>query len=195
MEDFRVDIKVRNNRILERIQKSGYSSLTQFCKAIDVSYGSLSKIINLKEGIYTKRGNIRPNVIKISKIFGCDPSDLFSEAQEMMELKTNKTFKLVSDAEVEVLLENKNKDLIEPDEVLYELQFKENLDSVLDTLTPREVKVLKLRFGIDDDEHTLAEIGCMFDVTANRIRQIEQKALRKLRHPSRSEMLEEFLNK
>jgi len=65
---------------------------------------------------------------------------------------------------------------------------------VLDTLTPREAKVLRMRFGIDmNTDHTLEEVGKQFDVTRERIRQIEAKALRKLRHPTRSERLKSFL--
>ena len=65
---------------------------------------------------------------------------------------------------------------------------------VLDTLTPREAKVLRMRFGIEmNTDHTLEEVGKQFDVTRERIRQIEAKALRKLRHPSRSEKLRSFL--
>lgn len=66
---------------------------------------------------------------------------------------------------------------------------------VLGTLTPREEKVLRLRFGLEDGRpHTLEEVGKEFDVTRERIRQIEAKALRKLRHPSRSKKLKDFLN-
>ncbi len=68
-------------------------------------------------------------------------------------------------------------------------------NSVLSSLTPREAKVLKMRFGIDmNSDHTLEEVGKQFDVTRERIRQIEAKALRKLRHPSRSEILRSFLD-
>lgn len=71
---------------------------------------------------------------------------------------------------------------------------KEQLMSVLDTLTPREKKVLKLRFGLDDGRaRTLEEVGKEFSVTRERIRQIEAKALRKLRHPSRSKKLRDYL--
>ena len=69
------------------------------------------------------------------------------------------------------------------------------LMDVLSTLTPREEKVLKLRFGIEDGRtRTLEEVGKEFNVTRERIRQIEAKALRKLRHPSRSKKLKDFLN-
>ena len=72
---------------------------------------------------------------------------------------------------------------------------KEQLSEVLDTLTPREEKVLRLRFGLGDGRaRTLEEVGKEFDVTRERIRQIEAKALRKLRHPSRSKKLKDFLD-
>ncbi len=81
-----------------------------------------------------------------------------------------------------------------PAEVAAFTLLKEQLVEVLDTLTPREKKVLKLRFGLDDGKaRTLEEVGREFNVTRERIRQIEAKALRKLRHPSRSKKLKDFL--
>lgn len=72
---------------------------------------------------------------------------------------------------------------------------KEQLNEVLDTLTDREQKVLRLRFGMNDGRaRTLEEVGKEFDVTRERIRQIEAKALRKLRHPSRSRKLRDYLD-
>ena len=83
----------------------------------------------------------------------------------------------------------------EPSEAASFSLLKEQLMSVLDTLTPREKKVLELRFGIlDGRSRTLEEVGKEFNVTRERIRQIEAKALRKLRHPSRSKKLRDFLN-
>jgi RNA polymerase primary sigma factor len=71
---------------------------------------------------------------------------------------------------------------------------KEQTASVLKTLTPREEKIIKMRFGLEDgSEHTLEEVGQTFAVTRERIRQIEVKALRKLRHPSRSHKLRVFI--
>ena len=72
---------------------------------------------------------------------------------------------------------------------------RETLGDVLDSLTPREEKVLRLRFGLEDGRsRTLEEVGKEFNVTRERIRQIEAKALRKLRHPSRSKKLKDFLD-
>jgi RNA polymerase primary sigma factor len=72
---------------------------------------------------------------------------------------------------------------------------EENIEDILKTLTPREEMVIKLRFGIGDgSERTLEEVGQIFSVTRERIRQIEAKALRKLRHPSRSRKLRAFMD-
>ena len=82
-----------------------------------------------------------------------------------------------------------------PAEAASFMLLKEQLEEVLDTLTPREEKVLRLRFGLDDGRaRTLEEVGQNFGVTRERIRQIEAKALRKLRHPSRSRKLKDFLD-
>jgi len=82
-----------------------------------------------------------------------------------------------------------------PNDAAMYASLREVTKEVLDTLTPREAKVLRMRFGIEmNTDHTLEEVGKQFDVTRERIRQIEAKALRKLRHPSRSERLKSFLD-
>ena len=82
-----------------------------------------------------------------------------------------------------------------PAEAAAQTLLKEQLDEVLSTLTEREQKVLRLRFGMSDGRaRTLEEVGKEFDVTRERIRQIEAKALRKLRHPSRSRKLRDYLD-
>ena len=88
-----------------------------------------------------------------------------------------------------------DEDASEPAEAASYTLLKEQLSEVLSTLTPREEKVLRLRFGLEDGRtRTLEEVGKEFNVTRERIRQIEAKALRKLRHPSRSKRLKDFLN-
>ena len=85
--------------------------------------------------------------------------------------------------------------VVSPVEAVINLNLKEQTDHVLKSLTPREEKVVKMRFGLEDgSEHTLEEVGQSFTVTRERIRQIEAKALRKLRHPSRSRKLRAFMD-
>jgi len=87
-----------------------------------------------------------------------------------------------------------DRQVVSPAEAVINLNLREQTESVLKTLTPREEKVIKMRFGVGDgSEHTLEEVGQSFAVTRERIRQIEAKALRKLRHPSRSRKLRAFL--
>jgi RNA polymerase primary sigma factor len=84
--------------------------------------------------------------------------------------------------------------VVSPSEAVININLKEQTEALLKTLTPREEKVIKMRFGLGDgSEHTLEEVGQNFAVTRERIRQIEAKALRKLRHPSRSRKLKAFL--
>ena len=90
------------------------------------------------------------------------------------------------------LIEDKN--VVLPSDAAIDLELRERMASVLTTLTPREERIIKMRFGFDNgNEHTLEEVGQVFAVTRERIRQIEAKALRKLRHPSRSSKFRVFL--
>jgi RNA polymerase primary sigma factor len=87
-----------------------------------------------------------------------------------------------------------DKGVISPQEAVISANLSEQTRKVLESLTPREEKVLRMRFGIGEKyDHTLEEVGRDFDVTRERIRQIEAKALRKLRHPSRAKKLKSFL--
>ena len=87
-----------------------------------------------------------------------------------------------------------DKGVISPSDALINLNLREQMAGVLKTLSPREERIIKLRFGLDDgNEHTLEEVGRVFAVTRERIRQIEAKALRKLRHPSRSQRFRVFV--
>src|SRR6201997_5182848 len=84
---------------------------------------------------------------------------------------------------------------VSPSDAVISVNLKEYTSQVLRTLTPREERVIKMRFGLEDgSEHTLEEVGQSFQVTRERIRQIEAKALRKLRHPSRSRKLKAFVD-
>ena len=133
------------------------------------------------------------------------PEEL-AEKMEMPEDKIRKVMKIAKepismetpigddeDSHLGDFIEDSNVE--SPLETATETGLRETVHDVLGSLTPREAKVLRMRFGIDmNTDHTLEEVGKQFDVTRERIRQIEAKALRKLRHPSRSEQLRSFLD-
>jgi RNA polymerase primary sigma factor len=150
-------------------------------------------------------------VIRVSRQLlqelGHDPSA--EEIAEEMSIPADKVRDILKIAQEPVSLETPigeeedshlgdfipDEDASEPSEAASFTLLKEQLMTVLATLTPREEKVLRLRFGVEDGRtRTLEEVGKEFNVTRERIRQIEAKALRKLRHPSRSKKLRDFLN-
>jgi RNA polymerase primary sigma factor len=138
--------------------------------------------------------------------FGREPTP--EEIAERMDFSLDKVRKVLKIAKEPISLDTpigeeedsylgdfiEDKKVVAPSEAVVQLNLSEQTRRVLSTLTPREEKVLKMRFGIDEKaDHTLEEVGQNFDVTRERIRQIEAKALRKLRHPSRSKKLRAFM--
>jgi len=138
--------------------------------------------------------------------FGREPTP--EEIAERMDFSLDKVRKVLKIAKEPISLDTpigeeedsylgdfiEDKKVVAPSEAVVQLNLSEQTRRVLSTLTPREEKVLKMRFGIDEKaDHTLEEVGQNFDVTRERIRQIEAKALRKLRHPSRSKKLRAFV--
>jgi RNA polymerase primary sigma factor len=138
--------------------------------------------------------------------YGREPTP--EEIAEKMELPLDKVRKVLKIAKEPISLETpigeeedshlgdfiEDKSVVSPSEAVISMNLSEQTRKVLKTLTPREEKVLRMRFGIGEkSDHTLEEVGQDFEVTRERIRQIEAKALRKLRHPSRSKQLKSFI--
>ena len=138
--------------------------------------------------------------------YGREPTS--EEIAKKMDFPVSKVRKILKIAQEPISLETpigeeedshlgdfiEDRGVVSPAEAVININLKEQTESVLKTLTPREEQVIKMRFGLGDgSEHTLEEVGQRFSVTRERIRQIEAKALRKLRHPSRSRMLKAFL--
>jgi len=139
--------------------------------------------------------------------FGREPTS--EEIAARMDIPVQKVRKVFKIAQEPISLETpigeeedshlgdfiEDRQVVSPAEAVININLKEMTESVLKTLTPREEKVIKMRFGLDNgSDHTLEEVGQNFAVTRERIRQIEAKALRKLRHPSRSRKLRPFLD-
>ena len=138
---------------------------------------------------------------------GSEPSP--EELAKFMDLPEDKIRKVLKIAKEPISMETpigddedshlgdfiEDTNLLSPIDLAVNEGLREATRSILESLTAREAKVLRMRFGIDmNTDHTLEEVGKQFDVTRERIRQIEAKALRKLRHPSRSEQLRSFLD-
>ncbi|MFQ5721240.1 MAG: RNA polymerase sigma factor RpoD [Candidatus Aminicenantales bacterium] len=132
------------------------------------------------------------------------------EIAKKMDMPVNKVRKIIKIAQEPISLETpigeeedshlgdfiEDKLIPSPPDTVIHINLREQIDEALKTLTEREAKVLKMRFGLGDgNEHTLEEVGQQFKVTRERIRQIEAKALRKLKHPTRSRKLKSFTNK
>ena len=138
--------------------------------------------------------------------YGREPTS--EEIAEKMDIPVSKVRKILKIAQEPISLETpigeeedshlgdfiEDQGVVSPAEAVININLKDQTAAVLQTLTPREEQVIRMRFGIgDESEHTLEEVGQRFSVTRERIRQIEAKALRKLRHPSRTRKLKTFL--
>ncbi len=138
--------------------------------------------------------------------YGREPTS--EEIAKRMDIPVSKVRKVLKIAQEPISLETpigeeedshlgdfiEDRNVVSPAEAVININLKDQTEALLKTLTPREEKVIKMRFGLGDgSEHTLEEVGQNFAVTRERIRQIEAKALRKLRHPSRSRKLKAFL--
>lgn len=198
MEEYRVDVKVRNNIILKKIEEAGYKTLGEFCRLNGIMkyVSQLGSIINMKESPLQTDGQFRKCIIHAGSLLGCDPLDFFTDTQLHTILKTNKRIIKVNEAEMRFMLENHTEQKLLEDMVEDE-QKECAIQDLLNTLTPKEKQVIEMRMGLGeyDREHTLKEISeKMGYAFSERARQIEAKALRKMRHPSRAKMVRGFLS-
>ncbi|MBQ8092170.1 MAG: RNA polymerase sigma factor RpoD [Clostridia bacterium] len=154
---------------------------------------TINKLIRVSRQLLQENGR-EPTPVEIAEVMGITPEkvqEIIKVAQEPVSLET--PIGEEEDSHLGDFIQDE--DAMSPSEAASFLLMKEQLMAVLDTLTPREKKVLSLRFGLEDGrQRTLEEVGQEFNVTRERIRQIEAKALRKLRHPSRSKKLKDYLD-
>ena len=174
-------------------------------QAITRAIADQSRTIRLPVHLYETISRIKKSTKTLSQELGRKPSE--EEIAERMEMTIEKLRFIAKSAQLPISLEtpigkeedSRLGDFIEsgtenPDQDVAKNLLREDLESVLATLSPRERDVLRLRYGLDDGRmKTLEDIGQIFDVTRERIRQIEAKALRKLRHPNRNGVLKEYI--
>ncbi len=174
-------------------------------QAITRAIADQSRTIRLPVHLYETISRIKKSTKTLSQELGRKPSE--EEIAERMEMTIEKLRFIAKSAQLPISLEtpigkeedSRLGDFIEsgtenPDQDVAKNLLREDLESVLATLSPRERDVLRLRYGLDDGRmKTLEDIGQIFEVTRERIRQIEAKALRKLRHPNRNGVLKEYI--
>lgn len=153
---------------------------------------TINKLVRITRGLIQKNGR-EPSTDEIANALEMPVSKvrkILKIAQQPISLET--PFGEEEDSHLGDFIEDKSS--LAPDEAVVKITLQKQTEATLETLSPREEQVLKMRFGISDGaEKTLEEVGQSFSVTRERIRQIEAKALRKLRHPSRSRRLKAFL--
>ncbi|MGF7534929.1 RNA polymerase sigma factor RpoD [Bacillus mexicanus] len=164
-----------------------------------------SRLIRIPIHMYDTINRLRKYNKELTQEFGREPNiKELAVKMEMTEEKVSDIYKIamdpismetsIGDDDDSTLNEFISDDRPDPDVYTKETMLKETIDDVLESLTPQESLVIRLRMGLDDGEtKTLDQIGKIFDLTRERIRQIEERALRKLRHPSRSQKLRDFL--
>ncbi len=196
MNEYRIEIKVKNNIIVKKIENAGYKTIGEFCRLNNLlsQASRLGDIVNMKSSPLRSDGDWQKIIIKVSDILGCDPQDLFTDVQINTILRSNKRNIEVKEAEMKFILDQSNQHKL-LEQVIHDEERNKTIDDVLNTLTPREKKILEMRMGMGEfsDILTLEEVGREFGINRERVRQIECKALRKLRHPSRCDVLREFL--
>ena len=174
-------------------------------QAITRAIADQSRTIRLPVHLYETIPRIKKTTKVLSQEFGRKPTE--EEIAESMEMTIEKLRFIAKSAQLPISLETPigkeedsrlgdfiEADIENPEQDVAKNLLREDLEGVLATLSPRERDVLRLRYGLDDGRmKTLEEIGQIFDVTRERIRQIEAKALRKLRHPNRNGVLKEYI--
>jgi len=197
MDEYNVKVTVRNNLILKAIKDFGYTNLNNFAKATGIGVTGLYSLVNLMEPPIGVKGEFIKTAKDLMEVLGACPSELWTDEQLTLRLDSNRTERVMSKEALQVTLQSNARSLIGldyPEQEMVEEDMARVMKDKLDSLTPRQRKVLQLRFGLDGcAEHTLEEVGSMFKLSGAAIRMIEAKALRHMRHPTRSDDLKQFV--
>ena len=193
LKDIRVVMNFKNNLIMALMEKAGYKTVADLSRATDIPQTELGLFINMKRLPTLKDGEWRPAIVKLADFFKCLPGDLFSEFQQENVLEKNRTHAEVHYGEIQAMLAVQNAGLLDPVVSSEKTEMRTILEQAISTLSPLHQRVLRARFGLGGPEMTLEEVGKSMDLTKERVRQIEAKALRHMRHPSRSDRLRDFV--
>lgn len=186
-------IKAKHGELQKFIDEMGWTQ-SDFARKIKCTISLVGEWFNLKN--FPRNPNLME---RVCSLVGKTAEELFPEFLKNPEfLKLNKQITKYREVDIEYLAFNQLSQIPYNPTIINEIvekELKEKIDIALKTLTPREEKIIKERFGLDDgDEKTLETVGNNFKISRERVREIEVKALRKLRQPIRSKILKVFLN-
>lgn len=194
-KDYRIEIKVKNNRLLTKMEAAGYLSVAKFAEALGMNRHTIDRIVQMKSAALDEEGYYRPQALQIAEFLNCTPQDIYPPAQMRGTMKENKAQITANANEVDSLTSSLRTLAFSPERKMILNEANQALKAAMMTLTPKEQRILDLRYGLTyGEEKTLDEVGAMFGVSRERIRQQEMKALRKMRHPGRSKELRENLD-
>lgn len=198
-EDLLVQSRFRNAVLYDALAGR---SVAEVCREIgDVTQSAFGELLNLKASPFTKstkgpknKPEFRTVALRIAAYFRMLPEDLFPESLYSIKLPAGVNRYYECERVVPLLKSHSTEPHLLTDGLAQE-EFKVKINDLIDTLAPREAEVIRLRFGLGDgSERTLEEIAQRFQVTRERIRQIENKALRHLRHPTQSKLIRQYAN-
>jgi len=189
VSDYRVKISVSNARIRRAMEAAGYTSVLQMCRTKNLPIGATFDLINMKTSPLNQKGEWRKCVLQLCDVLYALPDDLFSERQKVLVLKTSTGTKDVTESELVSLaggeLWNDRLEDMQDNAGILEIAQEETenlLNTAMDSaLTPRQKKVLSERFGLNGASKTLNEVGMDLGLTQERVRQLEMKAIRRLK--------------
>jgi len=191
-DEYLIKVSVRNNLILKAIEDFGYKSISKFCEEHKLNTASVRFLVQFRKKPIDQTGEFCKVAKDLMEVLGAAPTDLWTAEQLELCLPKNSVEKEIGQRALDKLLGMDNGELIAvetPDEKLSKRESKLVLIGVLESLSDREQYVITNRFGLGCEQKTLEEIGEDLDVNRERVRQIEAKALHKLRHPSRGHKL------
>ena len=199
VNEYRIKVTVRNNLILNAIENAGHKSVSAFCKSVGMAPQKVTEMIAMRKPPLNNNGEFSHMAKLLMEELCALPTDLWTAEQLTLKLKRNTAQRDVSSEGMRSALGMHAEEMLElmkpadPDEAVLKHEMVSVVEEQLESLSPRQALVLRMRYGIGCEEHTYEEIGDKFDLTKERIRQIEARALRHLKHPSRSDELRQLL--
>lgn len=194
MSDYTVTIKVANGRIRSAMRNAGFKTVAELCRQAGLSQTEVGRLLNLKSAPLDQEGNWRSMVLKLADALGVMPDDLFSSAQRTMAVTKNFVTKFVSEDEVHRIaaaeMNAARLEFLQDNAALQELEEEDKVSlcesMMAEVLTSRQASVLRARMNGE----SLEDVGSRLDVSRERVRQIENKAIRKLRQAASGKLKE-----